>query len=78
MKQHKVDWTSLIFGAAFLAIAGVALAQQSFDLQINEVWLVPVLAAVIGIGILAGGRKKALPGTATEEVVEVVETDILD
>jgi hypothetical protein len=76
MKQHSTDWTSLIFGAAFLTIASLALAQQSLDLQINGVWLVPFLAAVIGIGILSGGRgKKALTDTPSEETVEV---DIID
>lgn len=68
MKQHKADWTSLIFGAAFLAIAGMALAQQSFDFQINGLeWLVPVLAALAGVGILSGGRSKnRLANTDTE------------
>ncbi len=75
MKQHNADWTSLIFGAAFLGIALVALAQQSFDLQINGAWLVPALAALVGIGILAGGRKKTLPDTVSEEAVE---TDMID
>ena len=60
MKQHKADWTSLIFGAAFLAIAGLALAEQSFDFEINGLeWLVPLLAALAGVGILAGGRSKS-------------------
>jgi|GEM_PF-5471727 hypothetical protein len=75
MKQHSADWTSLIFGAAFLVIAGVAIAQQSFDLPINEAWLVPALAALAGVGILAGGRKKTLPDTVSEEAVE---TDMVD
>ncbi len=70
MKQHKADWTSLIFGAAFLAIAGMALAQQSFDFQINGLeWLVPVLAALAGVGILSGGRSKSrLANTDTEAI----------
>jgi hypothetical protein len=60
MKQHKADLTSLIFGVAFLAIAGLALAEQSLDFEIYGLeWLIPVLAALAGVGILAGGRSRS-------------------
>ena len=72
MKQHNADWTSLIFGVVFLAIASLTLVKESLDLQINEAWLIPFFAAVVGIGILTGGRKKVLPDTVGEEVAEAV------
>jgi hypothetical protein len=77
MKRHNADWTSLIFGAAFLAIASLTLAKDSLDFRINEAWLIPFFAAVVGIAILTGGRRKALPETVGEELADAVETDIM-
>ncbi|RJK92641.1 hypothetical protein [Vallicoccus soli] len=66
MTRHPLDLVALLFGAAFLATAGVALADGVLGLEADADWVLPVLLLVVGaVGLLGSlsrlGREAGRP-----------------
>lgn len=80
MKQHSTDWWSLTFGALFVIIAGSVLIAMETQNLIDLRWLLPLVAIVGGVAIIAGaigtasrrGTEEPVPVEARREVDEDV------
>lgn len=73
MKQHKTDITSLIFAIAFIGVAAVAIGQQTLDFDVRGAWIIPFLAALAGVTLLVGGRRKPI-----EDIVHQSDPEAFD
>ena len=71
MKRHEPDWTSLIAGVTFCAIALAYLGGEVTHRSLELRWVVPMLLIGLGIAGLAGTLVRArrlsdaAPSTAT-------------
>ena len=59
MKRHETDWTSLIAGITFCAIAVAYLGSEITDRTLELRWVVPILLIGLGIAGLAGTLVRA-------------------
>jgi hypothetical protein len=59
MKRHEPDWTSLIAGATFCAIALAYLGGEVTHRNLELRWVVPILLIGLGIAGLAGTLVRA-------------------
>ena len=59
MKRHEPDWTSLIAGVTFCAIAVAYLAGEVTHRSLELRWVVPMLLIGLGIAGLAGTLVRA-------------------
>jgi hypothetical protein len=59
MKRHEPDWTSLIAGVTFCAIALAYLGGEITHRNLELRWVVPVLLIGLGIAGLAGTLVRA-------------------
>lgn len=59
MKRHEPDWTSLISGVTFCAIAVAYLAGEVTHRSLEVRWVVPMLLIGLGIAGLAGTLVRA-------------------
>jgi hypothetical protein len=80
MKRHETDWTSLIAGVTFCAIAVAYLGSQITDRTLELRWMVPILLIGLGIAGLAGTlvRARRLSGPAPEPVTPTDTADLSD
>jgi len=72
MKRHEPDWTSLIAGVTFCAIAVAYLGGEVTHRSLELRWVVPMLLIGLGVAGLAGTLVRArrlsdagAPATAT-------------
>ena len=69
MKRHETDWTSLIAGITFCAIAIAYLGSEITDRTLELRWVVPILLIGLGVAGLAGtlvrARRLATPASAS-------------
>lgn len=70
MKRHETDWTSLIAGITFCAIAVAYLGSEITDRTLELRWVVPILLIGLGVAGLAGtlvrARRLSTPALASE------------
>ena len=59
MKRHEPDWTSLIAGVTFCAIAVAYLGGEVTHRSLELRWVVPMLLIGLGIAGLAGTLVRA-------------------
>jgi hypothetical protein len=59
MKRHEPDWTSLIAGLTFCAIAVAYLGGEVTHRSLELRWVVPMLLIGLGIAGLAGTLVRA-------------------
>jgi hypothetical protein len=59
MKRHEPDWTSLIAGLTFCAIALAYLGGEVTNRSLELRWVVPMLLIGLGIAGLAGTLARA-------------------
>ena len=59
MKRHESDWTSLIAGVTFCAIAVAYLGGEITHRSLELRWVVPMLLIGLGIAGLAGTLVRA-------------------
>jgi hypothetical protein len=59
MKRHEPDWTSLIAGVTFCAIALAYLGGEVTHRSLELRWVVPMLLIGLGIAGLAGTLVRA-------------------
>jgi hypothetical protein len=68
MKRHEPDWTSLIAGVTFCAIAIAYLGGEVTHRSLELRWVVPMLLIGLGLAGLAGtlvrARRMSDAGTA--------------
>lgn len=68
MKRHETDWTSLIAGVTFCAIAVAYLGSEITHRTLELRWVVPILLIGLGVAGLAGtlvrARRLATPASA--------------
>jgi hypothetical protein len=68
MKRHETDWTSLIAGITFCAIAVAYLGSEISDRTLELRWVVPILLIGLGVAGLAGtlvrARRLSTPASA--------------
>jgi hypothetical protein len=67
MKRHPTDWTALIVGLTFGAIAIAYLSADLSDRSLEVRWIVPIL--LIGLGI-AGATGTILHGVRSRPTPE--------
>jgi hypothetical protein len=68
MKRHSTDWTSLIAGVTFCAIAIAYLSADLSHRSLEVRWMAPILLVGLGIAGTAGTvlrnvRKRPAPPT---------------
>jgi hypothetical protein len=80
MKRHETDWTSLIAGVTFCAIAVAYLGSAITDRTLELRWVVPILLIGLGIAGLAGTlvRARRLSGPAPELATPTDTADLSD
>jgi uncharacterized membrane protein HdeD (DUF308 family) len=81
MKQHTTDWWSLVFGSLFVIIAGSVLIAMETDDLLDLRWLLPLVAIVGGVGIIAGAvgastRRTELETPAPAEALAELDEDV--
>jgi uncharacterized membrane protein HdeD (DUF308 family) len=81
MRQHSTDWWSLVFGSLFVIIAGAVLIAMETDDLLDLRWLLPLVAIVGGVGIIAGaigasGRKPEIEAPAPPEALAELDEDV--
>ena len=59
MKRHEPDWTSLIAGVTFCAIALAYLGGEVTHRNLEVRWVVPMLLIGLGVAGLAGTLVRA-------------------
>jgi hypothetical protein len=59
MKRHEPDWTSLISGVTFCAIALAYLGGEVTHRNLEVRWVVPMLLIGLGVAGLAGTLVRA-------------------
>lgn len=70
MHAHDTDWFSLVSGAFFLLVGAGTIISAEVGILFDGRWIGPALLAVIGVGIVAGIRRR---GDATPEVLGAAE-----
>jgi hypothetical protein len=80
MKRHETDWTSLIAGVTFCAIAVAYLGGEITHRSLEVRWVLPMLLIGLGIAGLAGTlvRARRLAGPAPEPVTPTDTADLSD
>jgi hypothetical protein len=58
MRAHDTDWFSLISGAFFLFIGAGAIISAETGLWFDSRWIAPTILALIGVGVVAGIRRR--------------------
>ena len=58
MHAHNTDWFSLISGAFFLLIGAGAIISAETGLWLDGRWIAPTVLALIGVGVIAGIRRR--------------------
>lgn len=78
MKRHEPDWTSLIAGVTFCAIAVAYLGGEITHRSLELRWVIPMLLIGLGIAGLAGTlvRARRLSEPAPSETL--TPTDMSD
>jgi hypothetical protein len=75
MKRHETDWTSLIAGITFCAIAVAYLASEITGRTLELRWVVPILLIGLGVAGLAGtlvrARRLSAPASVPEPDADV-------
>jgi hypothetical protein len=82
MKRHETDWTSLIAGVTFCAIAVAYLGGEVTHRSLELRWVLPMLLIGLGIAGLAGTLVRARrfsdvgsPGVVTPPTDSAVRSD---
>jgi len=74
MKRHETDWTSLIGGVTFCAIAAAYLGSEITNRTLELRWVVPILLIGLGVAGLAGtlvrARRLSTPASVSGPAVE--------
>jgi hypothetical protein len=80
MKRHETDWTSLIAGIPFCAIAIAYLGGEITHRSLEVRWVLPMLLIGLGIAGLAGTlvRARRLSGPAPEAATPTDTADLSD
>ena len=82
MKRHEPDWTSLIAGITFCAIALAYLVGDVTHRSLELRWVVPMLLIGLGLAGLAGtlvrARRMADAGASTVAPVGATPMDTAD
>jgi len=80
MKRHEPDWTSLIAGITFCAIALAYLGGEVTHRSLELRWVVPMLLIGLGIAGLAGTlvRARRMSDAATPATPSVTPMDSAD
>lgn len=58
MKRHDVDPWSLVFGTAFLIVAGSYLLSHTTDVHFRWLLALPAILIVLGLGVLASSVRR--------------------
>jgi hypothetical protein len=76
MKRHEPDWTSLIAGVTFCAIAVAYLGGEITHRSLELRWVIPMLLIGLGIAGLAGTlvRARRLSGSEPTETPTLTDT----
>jgi hypothetical protein len=79
MKRHEPDWTSLIAGVTFCAIALAYLGGEITHRSLELRWVVPMLLIGLGVAGLAGtlvrAHRMSDAGTATTAATPMDSAD---
>jgi hypothetical protein len=82
MKRHEPDWTSLIAGVTFCAIAIAYLGGEVTHRSLELRWVVPMLLIGLGLAGLAGtlvrARRLSDAGTPTTVTTPMDSADQSD
>jgi hypothetical protein len=84
MKRHETDWTSLIAGVTFCAIALAYLGGEVTHRSLELRWVLPMLLIGLGIAGLAGTLVRArrlsdtTPGTLGATTTPMDIADLSD
>lgn len=78
MKRHEPDWTSLIAGVTFCAIAVAYLGGEVTHRSLELRWVVPMLLIGLGIAGLAGTLVRAHRMSDTGAPAVFTPTDSAD
>jgi hypothetical protein len=76
MKRHEPDWTSLIAGVTFCAIAVAYLGGEITHRSLELRWVLPMMLIGLGLAGLAGTlvRARRLSDSLTPEAVTPTDT----
>jgi hypothetical protein len=58
MKRHELDPWSLVFGVAFLFVAGSYLLTHTTDLRLHWLLVVPAVLIILGVGVLGASVRR--------------------
>jgi hypothetical protein len=78
MRRHETDWTSLIAGVTFCAIALAYLGGEVTHRSLELRWVVPMLLIGLGIAGLAGTLVRARRLSDTNAGAATPPTDTAD
>ena len=78
MKRHEPDWTSLIAGVTFCAIAVAYLGGEITHRSLELRWVIPMLLIGLGIAGLAGTLVRARRLSEPGAPVSLTPTDTSD
>lgn len=85
MERHRFDPISFVFGALFMALALLALADLALPAPVDLAWIAPILLVILGLVLMLGSarggdRRRAATGHGGSEpagdaaTTEAVET----
>jgi hypothetical protein len=78
MKRHEPDWTSLIAGVTFCAIAVAYLGGEITHRSLELRWVIPMLLIGLGVAGLAGTLVRARRLSEPVASVPLTPTDTAD
>ncbi|HVX69459.1 MAG TPA: hypothetical protein VHA79_07165 [Mycobacteriales bacterium] len=58
MKRHELDPWSLVFGAAFLFVAGSYLLAHTTNVRLHWLLVVPAALIIVGVGVLGASVRR--------------------
>jgi hypothetical protein len=58
MRRHDLDPWSLVFGVAFLTVAGSYLLSHTTDVKLHWLLVLPASLIVIGVGVLGASVRR--------------------
>lgn len=78
MKQHAVDYFSLVFGLAFAALAVLTLSGQRWAIEGTWAsgWIGPIFLIALGLAVLAPRRKREIEAPGDDIAMEAALSEL--
>ena len=58
MERHRFDPISFVFGALFMALALLALADLALPTPVDLAWIAPILLVILGLVLMLGSARR--------------------